>query len=192
MPSEAYKTSVRESTEHHARSKTFSGSLLLPHIDSVVAMSEAEGCESGLDYGCGKGVQFDPQYALSERLGYRLARYDPAVPAFTDSRLVDPVHAKYDMVILSHVLFWIPTEDLTGWVLPLVYRLANKAVFVVETIGKPKKKFLSEPEKHPRDLQAIDWLEFLLPHQREGVTTRLVTEYRRSDGRISAGYWNLP
>jgi hypothetical protein len=189
MSSREYDRSVAEHTEHHERSKTFSGSLLVPHIPAVLALADAEECASGLDYGCGKGVQY-AEGIFESQLGFVMAKYDPAVQEFADEGLV-AAGQHYDLVILSHVLFWIPSADLTNWVLPRIYQLARKAVFVVETVGDPKKKFLTNEAAHPRGLHAIDWIDLLLPHTRDGIVTQLVTEYRAADRTIYAGVWRL-
>lgn len=197
-PTKAYRRSVEEQLAHHARSKTFSGSLLMAHrakLERLVAELEIK---TALDYGCGKAVGWAPPAdggpTLQKQLDIRgLTLFDPCVPEFASERgLEEDCH--YDLVILSHVLFWIPMDDLAGWVLPLVYRLATKAVLVIETIGEPKKHILSQPELHARGLHAVDWIDLLLPHQMAaagGAQTRLITEYRALNGRIYAGEWRL-
>lgn len=195
MPSAAYVQSVIEQTAFHARSKTFSGSLLEPHLPLVDDMRRRNSCLTVLDYGCGKAKCWAPPADGSKTLQLRmgiggLTLYDPCVPGFDDERLVDGGQS-YDLVLLSHVLFWIPLEDLREWVLPRIFRLARKAVLVVETIGDEKKRILSDRDAYPRGLHATDWLELLLPYQRSGLETTLVTEYRLSNGRIASGEWQL-
>lgn len=189
MRSRDYDQSVAESAAHHARSKTFSGSLLAPHADDLKAICNDEGIKTVLDYGCGKAKEWQGN-ELANRLGVEVALYDPAVPEHADERLV-AAGEHYDLVILSHVLFWVPLADLQAWVLPRIYQLATKAVFIVETIGEPKKKFLSNEAAHPRGLHAIDWIELLVPLTRDGIRTTLVTEYRAADKTIYAGTWEL-
>ncbi|HEY5410272.1 MAG TPA: hypothetical protein VIJ94_06045, partial [Caulobacteraceae bacterium] len=136
----------------------------------------------------------DGTATLQKQLDIRgLTLYDPCVPEFASERGLED-DCRYDLVILSHVLFWIPVSDLHRWVLPRIYRLAKKVVLVVETIGEAKKQILSQPDLHPRGLHAVDWIDLLIPHQAEGpngAVTRLVTEYRGLDGRVYAGEWRL-
>lgn len=195
-PTRAYSVSIAEQTAHHERSKTFSGSLLAPHMPAIGKLIRERGYKTALDYGCGKAKVWDTpddgSKALQTVLDLRgLTLYDPCVPQYADEKALAEGHV-YDLVILSHVLFWIPLEDLKAWVLPRIYRLARGTVFIAETIGDEKKRILSDRGAHPRGLHAIDWIELLLPFQSDdGPETVLVTEYRGSDTRIYAGRWSL-
>lgn len=186
-----YAASVEDSRRHHATSKTFSGSLVNSYRDTIATLARAVGATSMLDYGCGKGAQYEDG-SFEEKLGFKAAKYDPAVPGFDRPELVAEGKV-YDFVLLSHVLFWIPLADLRAWVLPKIYRHARKAVIVIETIGDPKKRFLRAEHLHPRGLHAIDWIDLLVPFHNEArrPETHLCTEYRALDGRIRAGWWRL-
>lgn len=195
--SEIYQQSVAEQTAHHARSKTFSGSLMIPHLEHLIALSQRLHCRSALDYGAGKLVQYetnifphrsDGPWHFETLLGYDVFKYDPAVPGI----MTPPEFGQtFDLVFVSHVLFWIPIEDLRAWVLPLIFAMANKAVFIAEDIGEEKKRILSNRDAHPRGLHAVDWIDLLLPYKRPGQEVHLHTGYRAMDGRIYGGRWVL-
>lgn len=202
MPSAAYDQSVADQQAHHGRSKTFSGSLLIPHRYWLAAMSRRLNATSALEYGCGKGTQYTepmlinagavgPLWQSFENvLGYTVTKYDPCIPEFAE----DPEPCSgYDIVIVSHVLFWIPTEDLRAWVLPRIFGLARKAVFFAEKVGPEKKRFLTDRGAHPRDLHAIDWIDMLMPDRIEHpeLECHLATSYRAMDGRLITGRWEL-
>lgn len=201
IASPEYRQSVEDQRAHHERSKTFSGSLLQSHVCELRGLVRDLGVKTILDYGCGKAVAWTTPFkamgeyrTMQEHLGVPIANvdlWDPAVPG-KDWELREG--ATYDLVILSHVLFWIPLADLQAWVLPKVYRHARLAVVVIETIGEEKKRFLSNREAHPRGFHALDWIDLLLPVHLEArrPETRLCTEYRaKADGRIRAGWWKL-
>jgi hypothetical protein len=203
MPSEAYAKSVAEQRAHHAESKTFSGSLVIPRIPRIVELARAAGCSTGLDYGCGKGVQYDTPVSLAqgahslergtleELLRFKLTKFDPCVPAFDQEPRAD---ARFDLVVVSHVLFWIPTEDLKAWVLPRLHQHARKLLVIVEKLVEPggeKKRMVSDREAHPRFEHAVQWVDLLLPFGRRGLDVRLISEYRAADGRIYPGEWAL-
>lgn len=199
--SPAYGQSVADSTAHHARSKTFSGSLVLPHAEWLVAMSKRLGAHSMLDYGCGKGVQYSEEFmvddglngllshTLEQMLGYNVDKFDPAWPPFSEPPAPE---AKFDIVVLSHVLFWIPTDDL-WWVLRRCMAHANKAIFITEKVGDEKKRFLTDRDAHPRGLHAIDWIDLIMPVREEfpEVECHLATSYRTAAERLVQGRWVL-
>lgn len=173
MRSGGYDQSVAESAAHHARSKTFSGSLILPYEPELRAMVDRHEIKTALDYGCGKAIGW--REGLAGRLGLdELTLFDPAVPEFAEYG--GDWGESYDLVILCSVLFWIPTADL-GWVLDRVYRMATKAVFIAEKIGDPKKRFLSDEDSHPRGLTSDDWATLIAAHRKPGIETTLATRH---------------
>lgn len=202
MPSAAYERSIADQRQHHATSKTFSGSLVVPHMPRLLELFGQLGVTSALDYGCGKGAQYAAQLSIPqgahallrgtfEELAHlKVTKFDPCVPLFFDP---PKSHERFDAVLVSHVLFWIPLEDLEAWVLPLLFSHARKLLFVVETIGDEKKRILSDRDAHPRGLHAVDWINLLLKFMpaKGGPDVRLVTEYRADDERIYAGEWRL-
>lgn len=172
MRSRHYDRSVAESAAHHARSKTFSGSLIVPYEAELKTMVGRLGIETALDYGCGKAVGW--REGLAARVGIaKVTLYDPCVPEFASEALLE-ADASFDLVILCSVLFWIPAVDLP-WVLDRVYSLATKAVFIAEKLGPPKKRFLSEEEAHPRGWSQSAWMDLIGRHRRPGIETTLAT-----------------
>lgn len=165
MPSEAYDRALAEATAHHARSKTYSGKLMRPHKIYLTALIARLGIGSALDYGCGKGAQYEwvdheDGRRLEDIWGFTVAKYDPAWPPFA----AEPV-GQFDLVICTHVLGSIPVGDL-DWALGRVIGFARKAVFLAEKIGPVKKTALSDPEGRPVDWPADRWLEAATPRAR--------------------------
>lgn len=150
-PSSEYRRAVAEGARHHEESKTYSGSLLRPHKPFLSKMIERIDASSALDYGCGKGVQYewvDPAdgKTLEEAWGFPVAKYDPCWPPFA----AEP-EGEFDLVICTHTLALIPFSDL-NWVTLRLFELARKGVFIAEKIGERKKREVADPER-----RAIGW-----------------------------------
>lgn len=137
-PGAEYEHALRATRRHHARHKTFSGRFLVRYIDDVKAIVETHGCKTMLDYGCGKGVQYEQPLAngqfILEFLGVEVTKYDPGVPQFA----VEPV-GKFDIVICTQVIGSIPLSA-QEWFVDRLYGFASKAVYVGERCGRKVKK----------------------------------------------------
>lgn len=183
-PSEDYLRALRESQEHHASSKTFSGKFLRPHGPVIKDLIKKHGVKSILDYGAGKGEQYswvNPETGktLEEDWGVKVARYDPAWPPYA----AEPI-GKFDMVICTHTLGSIPIKDLS-WVIAKIYGLTKKVVFFAEKLGPVRKTLLSRPDLHPIGWKASDWIEVLNAGRPERIVAWLSCRYRtESEGVI--------
>lgn len=154
MPSERYEYYLDQCKIHHATKKTFSGRGVLKHFDRLIGLSAKVGAESALDYGCGKGNQYFEKRAgdktLEETLGYRVRKYDPAVPQFKKLPI-----GQFDLVWCTDVLEHIPEEDI-GWVIRAIDAYAKKALFI--TVGTyPAKKRLPNGENAHITVRPGDW-----------------------------------
>jgi hypothetical protein len=191
-PSPAYSRSLAESAVQHTSSKTFSGSFLRPHKPWLMELAARLQIASVLDYGAGKGVQWawrDPAdgKTMAEAGHFEVACYDPAYPPFA----TEPA-GKFDLVICSHTLAWIPVAD-HDWVLERIFGFATKAVFIAERIGERKKvHVLGEPGAHPSGRwTSLDWIEAIEParlrHPR--IETHLAVRYESaSHGRYTGRF----
>lgn len=182
-PSKAYQVALAESIRHHESSKTYSGSLARPHAPALRQIVTKLGCRSVLDYGAGKGRQWewvDPAtgMTLEQEWGFQVDKYDPAWPPFA----TEPT-GSYDLVICTHTLGAIPAQDL-DWVLDRIYGLANLGVYFAEQIAAVKK--LVHEETANRSI--VDWIDLIFPHRREGVETVLALKYRHEHGSISGAF----
>lgn len=193
-PSEAYFRALALTQGHHARqNKTFSGQFTWKLRHQIKEAIDRHGCTSVLDFGCGKGKQYDggrgPQFAGNDNLedgknleqfwGIVPHRYDPGVPAYA----ADP-EGQFDLVICVQVLASIPRADL-GWAIDRLYGYATKAVFVAERIKVPHKQiFASMAGEMPHGDSAEQWLERL---RRPGSPVRLICAFHEYEGEI--GRW---
>jgi len=173
-PSCFYFDALRASRELHARSKKFNGRFLIRYLAGLEPLIRLLDCRTLLDYGCGKGVQWDrlrvDGLPLAEHLGVEVTRYDPAWPAFAD----EP-RGQFDIVVCTQVLGSIPIPDLS-WVADRLLGLAAKAVFVGERIKPPRKvTFDSMKDQMPHGWSHDQWLALLRSRDAGKVKTMLQT-----------------
>jgi hypothetical protein len=184
-PSKAYQVALADAARHHANSKTYSGSLMRPHAPAIKLAIDKLGCKSVLDYGAGKGTQYewlmpDTGQTIEQYWGVPVTKYDPAWPPFA----TEPV-GKFDLVICTHTLGAIPESDL-GWVLDRIYSLAAKGVYIAEQVARGDKPVTAGKPVHVR--AALDWIDLIYPRRVEGVETVFAARYDRSDGKISGAF----
>ena len=181
-PSQSYFAALSLTRAHHAeQNKTFSGQFTWKQRHRIRALIERFGATSMLDYGCGKGKQYDPARnrdaegrSLEEFWGIAPFRYDPGVPAYAAE---PPPGAKFDLVICVQVLGSIPLADLP-WVIDRLYAFAGKAIFVAERITMPRKRiFATMQAEMPHGLAEERWVELL---RRDGGLP-LIAMFREPD-----------
>ncbi len=157
MPSDRYFKYLKQCEIHHATRKTFSGNGCLKHAPALIAFAKQIGATSAIDYGCGKGLQYDKEFLLvgeavklEEALGFSVIKYDPAVPKFAALPQVEA-----DLVWCTDVLEHIPEEDIS-FIVSELSRLALKGVFV--TVGTyPAKKQLPNGENAHVCVKPVEW-----------------------------------
>lgn len=155
-PSNEHAAAVAEGARHHASSKTYSGSFLRPHKPFIAEIVDRLGCKDALDYGCGKGVQYewvdpDDGKTLEHSWGLEVTKYDPCYPPFA----AEP-QGKFDLVICTHTLNLIPLVDLDV-VIGRLYDLADKAVYIAEKLGPRKKNDVADPDRRAIGFTAEEW-----------------------------------
>ncbi len=164
MPSKEYRRALKQATAHHARSKTYSGLFLRPHKPFLSELIERLGIASALDYGSGKGLQYewiDPEdgKTLEQAWGFEVAKFDPAWPPYA----VEPA-GPFDLVICTHVLGSIPLKDFE-WVIPHLFNTATKAVFIAEKFGTLKKQVFGDRTGMPIFDNSNEWLDAIGAHR---------------------------
>lgn len=151
QPSPLYGEAVRKSAEHHAENKTFSGRRVLHSWESLYALCQHYQPKTLLDYGCGKGVQWDYRDlvlptaslpSLAGSLGVTPTLYDPCVPAYATK---PPRGAMFDAAIVIDVLEYVPAADLS-WVLDEIFAYASQFVLISAYCQRPTKNCVVEED----------------------------------------------
>jgi hypothetical protein len=107
----------------HEHPRRYRGSMPKLFITEIGELVHTHKCSSLLDYGSGKGRQYDEQLAHEKWGGPRPICYDPGWPP-----LATKPTGTFDGVICTDVMEHIPTEDVP-MVLEEIIRYANKFVF---------------------------------------------------------------
>lgn len=110
--------------------QTFPGEELVKIKSSIKKVVDTLGCETMLDYGCGKGAYYykpDPKDGLTiqEYIGLQpenIRLYEPAI-----NELSAFPAGQFDVVVCNDVIEHIPTPDVF-WVMEEIFSLAKKAV----------------------------------------------------------------
>ncbi|TIW21211.1 MAG: class I SAM-dependent methyltransferase [Mesorhizobium sp.] len=184
-PSTQYLAALDDAKRHHAAHKTYSGKFLRPHAPFIKEIIDRLGCQTILDYGCGKGEQYLWRNAdetgsipvgmtIEEYWGISVTKYDPAYPPFA----AEPV-GKFDLVICTHVLGSIPVLDLP-WVVDRLYSLSSKALYIAEKIAPVKKKVFQKPDLHPFGWNATRWMTAI--KREKPIEVVLSVREKRADG----------
>ena len=184
-----YGRCLAEAMMHHASSKTYSGKFLRPHAPAIKDIMDRLDCKSVLDYGCGKGVQYQwvshgtddasipGGMTIEQYWGRTVTKYDPGWPPFAK----EPA-GPFDLVICTHVLGSIPIQDL-DWVFGRLVTLGTKAVYIAEKIGPVGKKVFTDTTNLPRWTRK-QWEAFVRHRVHNGCEVTLCTREKRDDGQV--------
>lgn len=181
-PSDKYYKALSLTQKHHeSQSKTFSGQFTWKNRHLIKDIIDEFGIETILDYGCGKGKQY---YENNDELGQSLeqywgivtTKYDPGVRKFSK----EP-RGKFDLVICVQVLGSIPRDDIP-WVVDRLYGFANKAVFVAERLGTPRKQiYASMVDDMAHGMTEKEWVDLLY---RPVDTPKMITHFKEKQGKL--------
>lgn len=143
-----------------AAAQTFDGRSLRPQAPRIKRLIERTDARRILDYGSGKGVQYEMKFAVRDQgewdsvLDYwavdEVVCFDPAYPPY--SRLPE---GSFDGVIATDVLEHCPEEDVE-WILGEMFSYATR--FVYATIAcYPAQKRLPNGENAHCTIRPAEW-----------------------------------
>lgn len=146
--------------------QTFPGKSLLPQVGRIKRLIEMTQAQVILDYGSGKGKQYDPQPIKDGAAGHwssivdfwdidEVVCYDPCYPPF--SMLPTGI---FDGVISTDVLEHCPEEDVP-WIIAEIFSYAKRFVFA-NIACYPAHKRLSTGENAHCTIKPLDWWRGLL------------------------------
>ena len=149
-----------------APADTFPGKSLFQHRADIKRLVERTGARTILDYGSGKGRQYDP-HTISDETG----RTWPGIPDYWDVDEVvcyDPCYApystlpqgKFDGVISTDVLEHCPQDDLP-WIVEEIFGYATRFVFASVACFPATKRLPNGENAHCSILPAEWWGELV-------------------------------
>ncbi len=181
MPTEKYFEALRLTQKHHAeQNKTFSGQFTWKNRHRIKEIIDRFDVHSILDYGCGKCKQYldnvdEKGQNLEQYWGIKTTKYDPGVPMYSS----EP-KGTFDLVICVQVLGSIPRVDLP-WVVNRLYGFTNKAIFVSERLGTPRKQiYASMVEDMPHGLSREEWRSIL--YRVDAGNKKMIAAFKTEEG----------
>lgn len=140
--------------------ETFPGLSLPPQARRIKRLIDLTGAETLLDYGSGKGQQYDAPIDLGQEGKFEsiidywdvagVQCYDPSYEPY--SKLPD---GKFDGVISTDVLEHCPEEDIP-WIVDEIFGFANRFVFA-NVACYPARKRLPSGENAHCTIKPPDW-----------------------------------
>lgn len=169
---------------------TFSGISLIPQATKIKKLIDLTKSETILDYGSGKGLQYERKYIDAEKhyfdsvLDYwdieELTCYDPCFTPYSELPT-----KKCDGVISTDVLEHCPIEDIP-WIVDEIFNYAKYFVFA-NIASYPAQKSLPNGENAHCTQQDSDWWEELIDHvasNYSGIKWEFWLQSKSADGSL--------
>lgn len=144
-----------------APEKTFDGRSLSKEISSIRRMIERSGAQTILDYGSGKGQQYDPRPVVVKGEG----SWDSVIDYWGVDEVTcyDPAYAPYsklpggtfDGVVCTDVLEHCPEEDIE-WIVGEIFSYADRFVYLAVACF-PASKRLPNGENAHCTIRPVEW-----------------------------------
>lgn len=155
---------------------TFPGKSLLPQVGRIKRLMDQTQARTILDYGSGKGLQYEPHRIKDDAGGEwpsimdywdidEVICYDPCYAPF--SKLPT---GKFDGVISTDVLEHCPEQDVP-WIIDEIFGFATRFVFA-NVACYPARKRLPNGENAHCTIRPVDWWREIIEtaaHQHPGI-----------------------
>jgi len=171
--------------------RTFPGKSLPPQAPRIKRLIEATGAQNILDYGAGKGMQYEQKDMRFENEGTWdsiqdywdvdfVHCYDPSFVPFSELP-----QGRFDGVVCTDVLEHCPEEDM-AWIVDELFAYAQRFVFA-NVACYPAKKRLPNGENAHCTVQTVHWWLDLFAKvgaRHPGIVWRCWVIERRDDGTL--------
>ena len=148
---------IDQHRQSHALNDSFNGKSLVPHIAAIDALMRTHGCDTILDYGCGK-AQCWPTHWQG-----RITGYDPAYGPYS----ARPT-GQYDMVICTDVMEHVPQSAVAAVIQDIFAFRVRWAYFSI-CVRASNKTLPDGTNKHVT-IRPRDWWDLRLrPYDRYTV-----------------------
>jgi hypothetical protein len=154
---------------HRSRLSVFAGRSILPHVDKINELVKRYRPKRMLDYGCGKGVQYEAD-KVHERWGVMPTLYDIGYHRYQER----PV-GKFDAIICTDVLEHIAEPDIEAFLADVFSFLIEPGgdqtpfIFFSVTCRPAKKKFHDGRNLHLTVQLPGWWQERIRKFKKDGV-----------------------
>jgi hypothetical protein len=193
---EQYREMHREGEKHLGipPEQTFDGRSLPPQAAHIKRLVQATGARSLLDYGSGKGRQYQPLRVVDREAGVdypdmksywgvdEIRCYDPGYAPFSELP-----SGTFDGVICTDVLEHCPEEDV-AWILEEMFGFARKFVFATVACF-PARKRLPTGENAHCTIKPAPWWQACIAAAagaRPGLTYEFRLAYPSGDRMLEA------
>ena len=150
---------VAQYKEMHKNENLYVGSALTLHKEIIRDYIHIKKCDTILDYGCGKGIQYFKENIHAEYFyGIMPSLYDPAVEEFSSLP-----EGTFDSVICTDVLEHIEENNIDS-ILAEIYSKASRLVYL-GICNSPADSFLPDGRNSHVTMKHMDWwLEKITPY----------------------------
>ena len=193
MPSEHYNKSVEAGKIFQASNKAWGGRDTFKYHKQIKDVLTLHECKSVLDYGSGRGVQWNLEHRFPfqtkdmlfrEYLGLTdVTLYDPCVPIYENA---PPDGTKFDAVIFTQVLGSIPDDDIS-WVKEKLMAYTGKCCFIglVDPRIPPKSR---KQIYDPAAFRAARTAEWYVDQFKDWTGSKLYWWFRIEDTPYTLGW----
>jgi hypothetical protein len=142
---------IQQHRQMHRVTKRFRGHSLVPHIAEIDRLMAEHGCDTLLDYGCGKAAYWPDHW--------RVTGYDPAYEPYSQRP-----GGTYDMVICTDVMEHIP-ESATASTLREIFGYSRRWVYLSISTRTSDKQMPAGGSVHVNVKPRTWWQEQLAPYE---------------------------
>lgn len=170
--------------------KTFAGISLLPFVQEIEEAVDRFGARTILDYGSGKGKQYEPQGLtlpdgrkvknIPDFWQVKVTCYDPGYPPH-----MQLPKGRFDGVVCTDVLEHCPKEDIP-WIVDEIFSFARKFVFAT-VATYPAKKSLPDGRNAHVTIESPEWWRRVFDEANHENLPFCLTIRRKSDS-IRSGH----
>lgn len=152
---------IRQYQEMHAQPKYFRGRDAQKHFARIGRLVLDTATTTLLDYGCGKGEQYEQPIALQEAWGVDVTCYDPGVERFA----AKPNGKMFDGVICCDVMEHIPEPHVETILRDVIAHASKFAFFSIATT--PASKTLPDGRNCHLTIRSEEWWREQIDQVRE-------------------------
>ncbi|NJN39802.1 MAG: class I SAM-dependent methyltransferase [Gammaproteobacteria bacterium] len=170
--------------------RTFPGMSLPPQAARIRRMIERTGAANILDYGSGKGLQYESSCRLADGTVVENVQdywgvdfvqcYDPSFPPFSQLPT-----GKFDGVISTDVLEHCPEEDIP-WIVEEMFSFADRFVFANVACYQAKKRLPNGENAHCTIKPVEWWIEVMdaVAGRRSGLVWEVWIQHVVAEGGV--------